>query len=380
MSLLVHGARKLDADGIVEDFWFAAEGDRIRATGTGASWREQATDDVTDAAGAWLTPGFIDLHHHGAGGFAYEGGDDAIRAALATHRAHGTTRSALSLVANPVEALGASLERIAGLAADDPLILGSHLEGPFLAESHKGAHNPAFLLAPTAEVIDALLDAARGTLRQVTLAPELPGGLDAIERFAAAGVVAAVGHTAATYETARAAFDAGATVLTHAFNAMEGIHHRAPGPVIAALEDDRVTLELVLDGVHVHPSVAAMIVREAPARIALVTDAMAAAGAGDGDYVLGSLAVTVRDGVARITETGSIAGSTLLTDAALGIAIQRAGFDPVAAVSALTLTPARVLGRDDELGLLAAGYAADAVLLDASFTAQRVWANGIRLR
>ncbi|MEL4320666.1 N-acetylglucosamine-6-phosphate deacetylase [Leifsonia sp. YIM 134122] len=383
MSLVVHGARKLDAHGTIDDFWFAASADRITATGTGDGWRAVAASDptavVTDAAGHWLTPGFIDLHGHGGAGADFDHDVDGIRTALAVHRVHGTTRSVLSLVTNPVDSLAGSLGTIADLADADPLVLGAHLEGPFLAESHRGAHNADLLIEADATVVATLLAAARGTLRQVTLAPELPGGLDAVETFSAAGVVVAVGHTAATFEQAQAAFDRGATLITHAFNALPGIHHRQPGPIVAAFGDQRVTLELILDGVHVRPEVAALAFAAAPGRIALITDAMAATGSGDGHYELGSLDVTVTDGVARLTSGGAIAGSTLTLDVALKNAVELAGLDPVVAVTALTLTPARVLGLDAELGLLAEGYAADAVLLDAGFAVQRVWANGVAL-
>jgi N-acetylglucosamine-6-phosphate deacetylase len=160
---------------------------------------------------------------------------------------------------------------------------------------------------------------------------------------------------------------------------MPGIGHRAPGPVVAAFEDVRVTIELILDGEHVHPDVAALAFRSAPGRIALITDAMAAAGASDGDYPLGSLTVEVRDGLAHIAGTDTLAGSTLTQDHALRIAIEQVGIEPADAVAALTLTPARVLGLGDRHGLLAPGYAADAVQLDSRLTVQHVWANGVAL-
>ncbi len=378
---VVHGARKLDADGQADDFWLASEGERIVATGTGAGWRAYAGDaEVTDAGGRWITPGFIDLHSHGAGGHAYEGDPDEMAAALQTHRAHGTTRSVLSLVANPLAELRESLEDIADLMESDPLVLGSHLEGPFLAPDHRGAHNPDFLRTPDdPEAVEQLIAAARGTLRQITIAPELPGALEAIDVLVAAGVIVAVGHTGATQEQAREGFDRGARLLTHAFNAMPGIHHRAPGPVVAAFDDDRVALELILDGFHVHPDVARIAFVQAPHRIALVTDSMAAAGAADGDYRLGSLNVTVAGGQAMLSGTTRIAGSTLTQDVALKVAIDRARVTPTAAVEALTLTPARVLGREHELGRLAAGYLADAVLLDHGWDVHTVWAAGERI-
>jgi N-acetylglucosamine-6-phosphate deacetylase len=212
----------------------------------------------------------------------------------------------------------------------------------------------------------------------VTLAPELPGGLDAVRRLAGAGVTVAVGHTEADLTTTAAAFDAGARVLTHAFNAMPGLGHREPGPVGAALRDQRVTIELILDGAHVHPVVAGLLMSGAPGRVALVSDAMAAAGGPDGGYRLGGRDVTVRDGVAVLAGTTTLAGSTLTLDAALRNALAQ-GVDPVAAVAAVTAVPARALGLGDRLGRLAPGYAADVVVLDHDWTVRAVWAAGVRV-
>src|ERR1700722_6305214 len=264
--VVIHGARKCDVDGAADGFWVVFDGDVISAAGTGDGWAAQVNSvadqggaDVVDAAGAVLTPGFIDLHGHGGGGFSFDDGTDSIGRALAVHRAHGTTRSVLSLVANPVAELERSVAAIADIVERDPLVLGSHLEGPFLAPGRKGAHNPDFLIEPSADVVESLASAARGTLRQVTIAPELPGALDAVAALAEAGVVVAVGHTEADEGQARAAFDRGARLLTHAFNAMPGIGHRKPGPIMAAIRDERVTAELILDGVHVHPDVARLL-------------------------------------------------------------------------------------------------------------------------
>jgi N-acetylglucosamine-6-phosphate deacetylase len=377
VSVLFAHARKLDAAGQVDDFWMLLDGDTIAATGTG---RGPAADETIDIGGAWLTPGFIDLHSHGAGGFSYHDGLDAINAGLAVHRAHGTTRSVISLVTNPLPALEASLRGVADLVTADSLVLGSHLEGPYLSPERAGAHNPEFLREPQPAELDRLLDAARGTLRQLTIAPELPNALELVEILVENRVVVAIGHSQADFALARRAFDLGARLLTHAFNAMPGIGHRAPGPVVAAFEDDRVTLELVLDGEHVHPDVAGVAFRSAPGRIALITDAMAAAGSSDGDYDLGTLAVEVRDGVAHLIGTDTLAGSTLTQDRALRLAIERVGLDPAAAVAALTLTPATVLGLESQHGLLAPGYVADAVQLNSRWQVEHVWANGVPLR
>ncbi len=381
MTTLVRGARLLDErgtveGGTVEGGWVLLDGGGIAATGTGAP---PGAGDVVDLPGADLVPGFVDLHVHGGGGHSFDDGPDAVARGLAVHRAAGTTRSVVSLVTAPLPDLERSLAGVADLAERDPTVLGAHLEGPFLAPSRRGAHDPRHLRAPTPGDVDRLLAAARGTLRQVTLAPELPGGLDAVRAFAAAGVVVAVGHTEADAALTAGAVDAGARLLTHALNAMPGLHHREPGPVGAALADPRVTLELVLDGAHVHPAVAKLLLDGAPGRVALVTDAMAAAGGGDGEHRIGDLAVTVAGGRAVLAGTGTLAGSTLTQDAALRAALA-AGVGPVAAVAALTAVPARALGLGHRLGRLAPGYAADVVALGADRSVTAVWAAGERVR
>lgn len=376
MSTLFSGARKLDATGQVDDFWMLVEGDTIVSTGHGSA---PVADVTVDVGGNWLVPGFIDLHNHGGGGHAFDDGPDEIVAALHTHRAHGTTRSLVSLVANPIANLRASLGAIADLTADDPLILGSHLEGPFLAPDRRGAHNLDHLREPEPSVIEEFIGAARGTLRLITIAPELPGAFEAMDVLVEAGVAVAIGHTESSFELASEAFDRGARMLTHAFNAMPGIHHRAPGPVVAAFDDERVILELILDGEHVHPDVAALVFASAPGRVALVTDAMAAAGSVDGDYRLGSLNVTVREGLAVLSGTNTIAGSTLTQDVALRCAVAKSGVEPQLAIAALTSTPARALGLDHRYGMLAPGFAADAVILDHGLHVTDVWANGSRV-
>jgi N-acetylglucosamine-6-phosphate deacetylase len=379
-ELIIHSARLVDAGLEIPDSWVVLGDGVVRDRGSGSSWRslaEARTATVVDAEGGVLVPGFIDLHGHGGGGTAFDDGADAIVTGLAAHRMHGTTRSVVSLVSAPIEDLVERLAVIARLAQSDATILGAHLEGPFLSPDNRGAHDPSALVAPTAADVERLVDAGAGFLVQVTIAPELEGAEDAIRAFTRAGVVVAVGHTTTDFAGASAAFAEGATLLTHAFNAMPGIHHRAPGPVVAAMAADGVVLELIADGVHVEPTVLALAFAGAPGRIALVTDAMAAAGVGDGAYELGGLAVTVDGGVARLTGTDVIAGSTLTQDVALRTVVD-AGVSLPEAVRALTETPARVIGRSD-LGSLAVGSVADAVLLGADLEVAAVWAAGVRV-
>lgn len=374
MSTLVHSVRIIGSSLPPDrsDAWMLFDGGRVAATGAGADL--PVADEVVDGGGGCLVPGFVDIHGHGGGGASFDEGAEAIEAGRALHLSHGTTRAVISLVTASLHTMAARAAIVADACASDPTILGSHLEGPFLDPGHKGAHTANLLRAPDAASVDLLLDAGRGTIRQVTLAPELPGADEAIRRFTDAGVVVAVGHTDADAEAAHRAFDAGATVLTHAFNAMRGIHHRAPGPVVAALRDERVTLEVIADGAHVDMELIATLFAAAGDRIALITDAMAAAGAADGRYELGGLAVTVSDGVARLDDGGSIAGSTLTQDAAVRRVVS-AGVPLTQAVAAATSIPAAAIGRPD-LGRLDVRGLADAVLLDEALDVRRVWVAG----
>jgi len=374
-SLVIHRARLVDGGTVVDDAWVRIEDGLVVSTGTGNTW--DPADLIVDAQeaagpGAVLTPGFVDIHGHGGAGAAFDDGIDAIRTARALHRAHGTTRAVVSLVTAPLDDLAHRVAEIAELMRSDRDILGSHLEGPFLDPGHHGAHEPSLLRAPVAADVARLLEAGSGTVRQVTIAPELPGGLDAVRLIVETGAAAAVGHTDADAEMARAAFDAGASILTHAFNAMPGIHHRAPGPVLTAAADHRVVLEAIADDVHLDPHVVKLLFDSAPDRVALITDAMAAAGSADGHYDLGAVSVTVQDGIARADDTGSIAGSTLTQDVALRRAVA-AGIPLPVAVRALTRTPASAIGYGDRLGALSPGYAGDAVLLDAELRVARIW-------
>lgn len=373
-TTLIHSARLITGGAEIPDAWVRFEDGHVTATGAGAHWSDADTViDAIDLAGegAILTPGFIDIHGHGGAGASFDDGVDAIRTARELHRAHGTTRAVISLVTAPLDDLARRVGEIADLMATDADVLGSHLEGPFLDPGHHGAHEPSLLREPATADVQRLLDAGRGTVRQVTIAPELPGGLEAIRLIVASGAAAAVGHTDADAATAVAAFEAGATILTHAFNAMPGIHHRAPGPVLAAAADHRVVLEAIADNVHLDPHVIRLLFDAAPGRIALVTDAMAAAGSADGNYDLGAVKVTVADGIARADDTGSIAGSTLTQDVALQRAVE-AGVTLVDAVRALTQTPATSIGLGAQLGDLTPGRIGDAVLLDARLRVQHV--------
>ncbi|KFI65532.1 N-acetylglucosamine-6-phosphate deacetylase [Bifidobacterium cuniculi] len=335
-------------------------------------------------AAARSPPGYVDIHAHGGWGTSFDDGAEGIATARACHMVHGTTRQVLSLITNPLDVMERNLRTVRAQMDLRPDILGAHLEGPFLALARKGAHDPDCLVDPVPEAVERLLAAADGALRQITIAPELPHGMEAIRTFAAAGVAPAIGHCDAGYEQACEAIDAGVTIMTHMFNAMNGIHHREPGPIPAVTADPRVTPELINDGFHVQDPVVRMAWGFAPHRLAFVTDAMAATDCPDGHYLLGALDVNVEDGHARLVSNGAIAGSTLLLEGAVARAVLELGLAPDEAVEAATLTPARALGLDRPnavtgapLGLVAPGYAADLLLTDpATWKVEQVWCAG----
>jgi N-acetylglucosamine-6-phosphate deacetylase len=367
-------ARIVTPRGALEPGWVSVAGGRIADIGTGAA-PAGAHDDL---GGAWLLPGFIDLHVHGGGGHDATASPEDLAAAVAYHRSHGTTRTLVSLVTAPIETLIRELGWIADLVEAGPSaaghVVGAHLEGPFLSHTRCGAQNPAHLLPPDRASFAALVEAARGTLRSVTIAPELPGALDLIADIRDAGAVAAIGHTDAGYAQAQAAIDAGVTLATHLFNAMPPMNHRAPGAAGAALAAG-IRCEVINDGVHVHPAVTAL-VAQVPGRLVLITDAIEAAGAGDGDYVLGAQQVQVSDAQARLTTTGSLAGSTLTMDDAVRRAVLDSGLSVEAASAGASGNPARVLGTGDVCGSIAPGHDADLVVLDADLRVTRVMAAG----
>ena len=336
------------------------------------------------------------MHVHGGGGASFTAGtaEDAWRAAE-FHRRNGTTTMLASLVTAPLADLEARAAMLAGLAREG-VIAGLHLEGPFLAAARCGAQDPRHMIAPDVAAFDRLLAMAAGWLRVITLAPELPGATDLITAAAEAGVIAAVGHTDATADVTAAAVDAGASHATHLFNGMRPLHHREPGPVGALLDRDEVSCEVIADGVHLHDTAIRLVARAAgPARLILITDAMAAAGMPDGRYQLGSMRVDVAGGVARLaadagsgsgTDAGSggeagprvpgaIAGSTATMASVVRHAVA-AGLPVIDVAAAASTNPARVLGLADRTGALCPGLDADLVVCDEAFGLRAVMRRG----
>ncbi|TCD54403.1 N-acetylglucosamine-6-phosphate deacetylase [Alloscardovia theropitheci] len=387
-TVFIH-ARIIDAHTVIDNGWLLVRDGVIADKGEGEFTQDLGEQEhtVVDARGNVVSPGYIDIHSHGGWASAFDDGNDAISQARTYHMLHGTTRHVLSLITNPWEVLLNNVREAANVVKRRTDIVGLHLEGPFLSVKRKGAHDENCLLDPTPERVEELLDAADGTLRQITIAPELEHGLSAIEQFAHAGVNPAVGHCDADYDIARTAFARGASIMTHMFNAMNGISHRAPGPIPAASENSDVTIELIADGFHVQVPVLRAATHLAPHRIALVTDSMAAAGCPDGSYLLGNLEVDVVDTHARLRSNGAIAGSALNLEEAVQRMIFEVGMSAQDAIEAATWTPARALGLDKvnkttehPVGLLEPGYSADVLLLNQqTMNIIDVWCDGIRI-
>lgn len=391
----VHGATIVDARGMTKNGWLVSDGRSIVETGCAETDFETACrlihveqDHIVNANGMVMTPGYVDIHSHGAWGSSFDDGEKGITTARAGHMAHGTTRQVLSLITNPIDVICGNLKTVHDMMPDRPDILGAHLEGPFLAMSRKGAHDPNCLVDPTPDLVSRMLDAADGCLRQITIAPGtsawnrrnppfLPG------RSGSGGRPLRCRLPDCQKRIRRRSRNHDPYVQCH-----ERLHHRDPGPIPAAVEDPRVTIELINDGFHVQDPMVKLGFGLAPHRIAFVTDAMAATDCPDGHYLLGALDVDVRDGHARLASNGAIAGSTLLLEKAVSRAVLELGISPVDAVEAATLTPARAFGFDRRndvtgfpIGLLAPGFAADVLLLDQeTWTVRRVWCNGHPVR
>jgi N-acetylglucosamine-6-phosphate deacetylase len=363
MRLTFTHAQLVDAAGEQPNTALTIEDGRIVATGADAN-----TQPSLDLEGMIVTPGFVDVHTHGGGGFNLHTSDaDEIRQYARWTPSTGTTSFLIGVVGVPATLpelqLQAAIDAIErpGAGAEP---LGIHLEGPYMNVKKRGAHDPAWLRQPEAAETERLLELTKGYLRLITLAPELPNADAMIRRLAAAGVTVSIGHTDATYEQARDAIPLGITHATHCFNAMRPLHHREPGPLGAIVEAASVRGELIADGVHVHPAALRIMINAlGPERTIIVTDALSCAGLPDAEFTFAGQPARVIDGVARLSD-GTITGSVLTTDQALRNLVQRVDVPLPAAVGMLTLNPAQSAAVADRKGRLQAGYDADLLIFD----------------
>jgi N-acetylglucosamine-6-phosphate deacetylase len=365
--------------------------DGTKITAIGHRDEIQVPPDATHyaAPGSTVVPGFVDVHIHGAGGHdVMEGTSRALDKVTETVARHGTTSLLATTVTAPLDETCHSLEGIARhirnreqpqqgnqLSAE---ILGVHLEGPFISKAQRGVHPVDSLVKPSPETLERLIKAADGLVRIVTIAPELNGALKTIEHAVNAGIVAAIGHTDADYDQARAGIQAGARHAVHTYNAMRPFTHRDPGVIGAILTDPEITAEVIADGHHVAgPAIQVLMGTKGFETIILVSDGIAATAMRDGTYPLGSFKVTVKDGVAR-NEEGKLAGSTLTLDRALRFVVAL-GVPFADAVRMVTIQPARRIGIAGKKGILAPGSDADLVVLTPDLRVEAVMTRGAGL-
>jgi N-acetylglucosamine-6-phosphate deacetylase len=374
-TLALTNALLVDADGVRPGGLLLACG-YIVAVGAEAAARGPAYD----LRGAMVTPGFVDVHTHGGGGFSLHTADpDEIRAYMAWAPSTGVTAFLAGVVGVPGGLPEAQITAaVAAARAPGPgaELVGIHLEGPYISPARRGAHPAAWLRAPDPAETERVLELADGWLRIVTLAPELSGAAALIARLRAAGVTVSIGHTDATYEQARSAIAEGVTHATHCFNAMRPLLHREPGPLGAIVEAEAVTGELILDGHHVHPAALRVLLRAlGPGRAVAVTDALACAGLRDGAFSFGGQEVHVSDGAARLAD-GTLTGSILTMERALALLVREIGLTLPDAVAILTRNPARAAGAADRKGMLRPGYDADVLIIDADLRLQATICRG----
>lgn len=321
-----------------------------------------------DYGAGYIAPGLVDLHLHGALGKDVMDGEVESLEAIAAHQARcGVTGFVPATWAAPMPSILKAVETVKA-ATRLPLpseILGVHLEGPFLSLKKKGAQNPEFIKEASAGELDSLVEASRGLKAIMTLAPEVGKNLSFISGLKDKGVVVSIGHSEATYEQAIESFERGISHATHLYNAMSGFHPREPGVIGAVLDSDRVTAEVIADGIHVHPASLRMAIRQKGAeKVCLITDSMNATGLGDGAYLVGNLEVVVSGGEARLKDSGALAGSILTLNRAVKNIIRWAGVSISQGVNMASANPARVLGLEDKIGSIQTGKFANLAILD----------------
>lgn len=327
-------------------------------------------EDVLNLGGKWLCPGFIDIHIHGAGdGELFDATPESIVKMSTTLARWGTTAFVGTTMVRPGDNrhLGMTAE-MTGTELPGARCLGIHLEGPFIQMERRGGIPKSSIYPPSENAFQEVLDWTRGTLRMLTLAPELPGMDEVIEACHQHGVIPAMGHTSVTYEQTLKAFRQGVSHFTHLFNAMPGMHHRHPGPISALFDSDRATAQLICDGQHVHPSMIRMVVRNVGIqRIIGMTDGMRSLGLPDGEYFYDDRPYTSRDGVARYPD-GTLIGTTMSQSQMAALFCSVTGVSMQEAIEIFSTNPARVLGLDQHKGRVAPGYDADLVVMDSEFT------------
>lgn len=383
-ATLIRHARIVTLDSVIEHgYAFLKEG-LILSVGTIKELDPQLlhhAEELIDAPGSWLMPGFIDVHVHGGDGHDFmDASMDALEGITRFHGRHGTTTMLATTMTAPRGALAKVLQSVQTFrdrGMPFAQLEGVHLEGPFINPTHSGAQNPAYIVPPQQDWLDEWTKRHPGLIRLLTLAPESEGALPLIEKLSGQGILVACGHTNATYEQIGEAVDHGLRHAVHTFNAMRGLHHREPGVVGAIMTEDAIGAEIIADGHHVHPVCIRLLMQlKRNGNLMLVTDAMSAAGLGEGDYQLGGLEVTVKDGVATLKEGGGLAGSTLTMIDAFRFMVNTVGASVQEVSRLASHNPAKALGIENRTGSITAGKQADLLLVSPDLSVDRVWVRG----
>lgn len=336
-------------------------------------------EEVIDASGLYLSPGFIDVHIHGAGGYdTMDGTLEAINEISKTIVKNGTTSftpTTMTVAASDINKSMKVIKEAKENGTDGAIVLGAHLEGPFISPKAIGAQNPNFLIPPTIENYNSMVKGAEDAVISITIAPEIPGAKELIRELSKKGIICCIGHTKASYEEAMEGIACGCGHATHLFNAMTPFHHRQPGTV-GAIFDSEITTETISDGIHIsYPSLRVAYKQKTPDKVLLVTDAMMACGMPDGMYALGGQDVEVKDGAARLL-SGSLAGSILTLDRAVYNVYHNVGYPLYEAVKMASFNPARHCKVEDRKGLIKEGYDADLLLFDEDINIKKVIVSG----
>ncbi len=377
----------LTPNGICEKGVLAIQGESISYAGDASGLPvdlKQAAAEVIHQPDGYIIPGFIDIHVHGGNGEDFmDASKDILDKITSFHSSQGTTAMLATTMTAPKAAIDHVLQEVNDYQSQDmpyTRLVGVHLEGPFISPKWPGAQNPEHIVHANIDWLEEWVSTYPGLVRQVTLAPEREGALEAISWLNNHGIVAALGHTDATYEEVEAAVQAGLSHGVHTFNAMTGLHHRKPGVVGAMLSDDRLSCEIIADGIHVHPAAIRILARmKQDANLILITDAMSATGMADGEYTIGDLPVVVENGIATLkSNRDSLAGSTLTMIKGFQLLVREVGLSIEQASRVGSLNPAAKIGIADHTGSLEAGKFADVLMLSSDLELQGVWIQGQR--
>ena len=366
-------------EGIITDSHLRIENGKIADIGC----QPEPDAEVFDLGDHRIVPGFIDLHIHGSSGCdVMDATHESLNTISNTIARTGVTGFLATTVTDTWERNLAALSNVRESmqqGVEGAELLGSYSEAIFFTNDFKGAHDGSYFLLPTRERLDEMLSVAGDTMKSLALAPELEGAIEATRYLTEKGINVMIGHTGASHEQCRKAFEAGAIGGVHLFNQMLGLHHREPGTVGAVLHDQNIYAELIADLVHVHPVVMELVYRlKGQDKLALVTDCMCAGGLQNGEYQLGRLKVIVKDGIAR-TESGLLAGSTLTLDKAVANMVNEAGVDPLSAVHMASLTPATLLGMQDSIGSIKVGKRANLAVMNRDYEIKMTLVDGNRI-